>query len=805
MAPQMLFGHLSSASLRKRAFPLLGLSLFLSIGVQAASGAPAPTATTLTIASNGSSVTTVTAGSVVTLTAAVKAGGMAVKPGQVIFCDAAASYCTDVHIAGVAQLTSAGTAVVRFRPGPGSHSYKAVFQATKADASSSSGAQALTVTAAIPTSTAIGLSSKAGVYALTATVSGKGITAPTGTVSFLDTSHGNATVSSAGLAAGVPTLAFTKPAADMALPGFYPAVGDFNEDGIPDVAIPDTDHSVTILLGNGDGTFTRGTSPTTLLENGAIAVADFNSDGHMDLAVADQESETVSILLGDGHGGFTAAPVNQSTGYYPSALVVADFNGDGIPDIAVTSYEYGTVTILLGKGDGTFTNQMVTPEAGMYPESIVSGDFNGDGIPDLAIAGYDSLAITVLLGNGDGSFRAAPDQPATTKNTNFVATGDFNGDGILDLAVPQADTDRVVLFLGNGDGTFTRTSSLPAGSVPDSLAVGDFLGKGNADLAIGNESSNSVSVFKGYGNGVFTSLGATPTSDHALSLAVGDFNGDGADDLAVMVVSGTANQLSILAANVTQTATAKASGITVGPGTHQVDASYPGDSHFAGSVSGVVSLLPPAQVSLSASSESFGAENLDVPSAVATITVTNPGTTPLAFQSIARTGADASSFASSNNCGSALAAAASCTIRLRFDPQTAGALTAAVTLTDDAGTSPQTITLNGTGYPPPTVTLSATAVSFGNIAAGQSSAVQAVTLTNNGPGPLDFVSILRTGADRTSFASSNDCASGMAAHASCTIRLRFDPKAVAGASASLTVTDTATNSPQTITLTGTGK
>ena len=168
------------------------------------------TTTTLALTSGGSPVTTVTSGSVVTLTATVKAGSTPVKPGRVNFCDATAAYCTDIHLLGTAQLTSAGTAALKFRPGIGSHSYKAVFVGTNNDAASSSSASALTVTGKYPTTATIAQSGSAGNYTLTATVAGSvdqpGLASPTGTVSFLDTSNGNSVLGTAALGVGASAL-----------------------------------------------------------------------------------------------------------------------------------------------------------------------------------------------------------------------------------------------------------------------------------------------------------------------------------------------------------------------------------------------------------------------------------------------------------------------------------------------------------------------------------------------------------------------------------------------------------------------
>lgn len=175
-------------------------SLFVGIAASGAASAQtkAATVTSLSVTANGSGTSSVAAGTVVTLTAQVTAGGANVSPGQVNFCDATATYCTDIHVFATAQLTSSGTATYKFRPGIGSHSYKAVFVGTNSFADSVSSVSPLTVTGTVgpfATATSITETGAWGNYTLTGTVTEAGGTvAPTGTVSFLDASNGSAVV-----------------------------------------------------------------------------------------------------------------------------------------------------------------------------------------------------------------------------------------------------------------------------------------------------------------------------------------------------------------------------------------------------------------------------------------------------------------------------------------------------------------------------------------------------------------------------------------------------------------------------------
>ena len=583
-----------------------------------------PTTTNLAVTSDGTPVTSVAAGSVVTLTATVKAGGAAVTVGQVNFCDASATSCTDIHLLGTAQLTSAGTTVLKFVPGIGSHHYKAVFAGTPNGASdyaaSASSPVALSVTGLFPTSTAISASGSVGDYSLTATVTGlvnaSTLAAPAGTVSFLDTTSNNFVLGTAPLGTGTAGLSFLKSSNPATNP--FPqsvAVADFNGDGKLDLAVPVysiftplTD--MNILLGNGDVTFTAGPAfPLTGQNVNNAAVADFNGDGIVDMAISLPDANEVQVLLGNGDGSFTPMPAIPATGVF--VVATGDFNRDGKADLVLVNPGPGTLTILLGNGDGTFTAGATIPVAG-GPQAIAVGDFNGDGNADLAVVDFSADAVTVLLGNGDGTFTEVPSSPTTGNQPAAIAVADFNGDGILDLAVSNLnggnpDPGSVTVLLGNGDGTFTPTAASPVtGSVPNSIAVGDFNGDGKADLVTGNAGSNTASVLLGNGDGTFAAPLSPAAGTNPLFVAVGDFNGDGLPDLAA--ANNTTKSVTVLLAQETQTATATATGISpVGTGQHLVEASYAGDATYLGSISPTLSLTaslltPAVTVTPSASS-----------------------------------------------------------------------------------------------------------------------------------------------------------------------------------------------------------
>jgi hypothetical protein len=556
-------------------------------------------------------------GAEVTLTAAVVSGSTPLTTGQVNFCDASQKYCTDIHLLGTAQLIQsgpgAGTAVFRFFPGTGSHSYKAVFAGTPQGGTvyegSSSSAAALTITGTFPTTTTIAGSGSAGDYTLTATVTATGgAVAPTGTVSFLDSTDSNLLLGTGTLGAGTETVAFLNSSNPPTNP--YPqsiAVADFNNDGKLDMAVPvysifSAATDLTVLLGNGDGTFTDGpTAPATSENANNAAVADFNGDGNADVALSLPDANQIQVLLGNGDGTFAAlTPISVAE---PYAVAAADLNGDGKPDLIAEICATQSLVIFLGNGDGTFT-QKSTPAAGGCPTSVAVGDFNGDGVPDLAVAlnGPEGMAstVTILIGNGDGTFTPKPESPEVGDNPLSIVAADFNGDGILDLAVVNSFVDSsqpgtVTILLGKGDGTFTPTAVSPTvGMNPNSIAVGDVNGDGKADLVITNGASKTFSVLLGNGDGTFAAALNAAAGTAAIGVAVADFNGDGLADLA------TADnypdyEITVQLSSVNQTATATATGVSPsGTGMQQVDASYPGDGLFGSSVSATTTLTPVA-------------------------------------------------------------------------------------------------------------------------------------------------------------------------------------------------------------------
>jgi hypothetical protein len=333
---------------------------------------------------------------------------------------------------------------------------------------------------------------------------------------------------------------------------------DLNGDGHLDLAVLGNhnnsalDGVIDIFLGNGDGTFRPAVSYSSGPgSRGGIAVGDFNGDGSPDLAVADfnygNPSSDAGILLNNGDGTFRApvlVPVFQGA----RSATVGDFNGDGIPDLAVAdgygandvldqNYPAG-VTILVGHGDGTFTtagqyNSPATPGGGtINPEFVTTGDLRHNGITDVVVCDYDHN-LNVFLGNGDGTF-----QPAVGYDTGEyprpVAIADVNGDGIPDLVVANIgianppEDGSVAVLLGNGDGTFQEAVQYTPFHFPGWVAVGDFNGDGLPDLAVSRvQDGHSVNVMLNQPDLTATGTTLSATTGQRFAAVVASFTDPG--------------------------------------------------------------------------------------------------------------------------------------------------------------------------------------------------------------------------------------------------------------------------------------
>ncbi|MBA3912409.1 MAG: VCBS repeat-containing protein [Acidobacteriales bacterium] len=329
------------------------------------------------------------------------------------------------------------------------------------------------------------------------------------------------------------------------------AQGDLNGDGIADLIMSNYEPSVTVLLGQGGGTFG---SPTNYDlgnqgQTNDVIVADFNGDGKQDVAVAQPEqplSGSVAILLGNGDGSLQAAVSYSAGDGGTTHLVSGDFNRDGIPDIATGGVF--VLGVLLGNGDGTFQ------AAQTYAEIHDSGplevaDVNGDGNPDvLALTmGYAPVGIVTFLGNGDGSFQSGQLFGSSGVSAVSVAVADFNGDGTIDAVTSDFDDSYISFLAGHGDGSFVTWRGFQIVGLEQqdgnrdayvtSLAVA-YLDSPNLDVAFLDYDYSQVIVVRGGKDGTFQGHLAFDTGSGAETIAAADFNGDGYVDLVTDSSSG---------------------------------------------------------------------------------------------------------------------------------------------------------------------------------------------------------------------------------------------------------------------------
>ena len=330
------------------------------------------------------------------------------------------------------------------------------------------------------------------------------------------------------------------------MPNFI-AIEDLNGDGYPDIITANkSSDDISILIGKGNGTFqvqkiyAVGSSPSD------IVVGDFNSDSNPDIVVANSgwSSNTVSLLLGNGDGTFKPQLTHVVVGQQPSSIVKGDFNEDGYLDLAVLSYTYywggaiSHLTLLLGKGDGTFINKDAILENPNYQgcsfHRILAEDFNRDGKLDLITLNNGSCInpVVVFLGDGNGRFQRS--QIVQSDTTIPSALGDINNDGNIDLLLHNANS--LAIWLGQGDGTFKESASI-GGRDAVSMDIGDINGDGVSDIALVDH--ENLSVIFGYGGGVFPGESIIYGDKYkeyrylGTSLATADFNGDRNQDIVV--------------------------------------------------------------------------------------------------------------------------------------------------------------------------------------------------------------------------------------------------------------------------------
>ena len=638
------------SSIRKLCAKTFHILAMVTAIASTAFAAPAPTQITLAI-----SATSVPYQTPIILTATVTSSGSAITSGVVLFCEATAPFCENNSALGFAQLTFPGsTASVKIGSGPiGNHSYKAVFRANNNYAASISNTVTYAVTGTYFSTIALTSTGSIGNYTLAGSVGGVGslTTGPTGTLSFLDASAGNNVLGTQNLVVSTLSANFSQnqpfaiggPAAttrSVAIASAY-LDADNNLDVVTGDSVitapqggpvPPDQSTITVLIGNGDGTFKPQVNYPGCTVGSAVQIllADFNRDGHTDIALgcSDRKNPNIVgggtsgglvIILGNGDGTFRA-PTFYSTGDV-AGIAMGDFNGDGLLDIALTDNAQQNVVFFTGNGDGTFTQGSTTISTNAAVHGVAVADFNGDGIDDVAYAVTDVVAyavglnnhlsdLYVAIGNGDGTFKV-PIVPAATQIGEFLTTGDLNADNKADIVAatitqpgPYPNTtnpnigNSLFVLLGNGTGTF-QTPVAYLSDIPSDPHLADVNGDGIPDVIAGG--STGALVYQGNGDGTFITypLGSLPGAEpviggFSLTYAVnaGDFNNDGNADLIGTDANTprAAVSLSVVVQASNASALTSVGVFPLGSGVHNVDASYSGDSVYLGSVSNTVQL-----------------------------------------------------------------------------------------------------------------------------------------------------------------------------------------------------------------------
>jgi CSLREA domain-containing protein len=528
----------------------------------------------------------------------------------------------------------------------------------------------------------------------------------------------------------------------------------------------------------------------------AAATADLNADGNLDLIISNRNSGTVSVLLGNGDGTFQPQKLFTSLAI-PWGIAVGDLNGDGIPDLVIGTLNSG-LNIALGNGDGTFTVTNLTQ--GNCPSSPVLADVNGDGKLDIIVGNECGSGILVFLGNGNGTFQA-PTTVSGSSDIYSLVVADFNGDGILDIAAAnRVGSASVDVYKGTGSGNFAAVVHYPALAGAWSVAAGDFNGDGKLDLVVTSSAAAGIAVLLGNGDATFQPETFVATTGNYYAVRTGDINSDGKQDI------------------VTLTSTTVQAWPGNGDGTFQAPQSMGsafgiyglalGDFQTAGGLGVAATSTSTANVFvptalLTPSTQAFG--SVGVGSSTQKIfTLTNSTSLTLAISGITFTGTNPTDFTELDTCATPLPSGGTCAVTVTFTPAASGARSAALSIADNALGGPQISMLSGTGASVPVAGLSTSAVAFGNQSVGVRSASMPVVLTNTGTAALSGLAASIIGTNISDFAQTNNCPASLGAGLSCTYNVTFTPGALGARSASLQLTDNAANSPQLVTLSGTG-
>jgi hypothetical protein len=611
------------------------------------------------------------------------------------------------------------------------------------------------------------------------------------------------------------------------------AVADVNADGKPDLLVTNwSSSSVGVLLGNGDGTFQAAvTYDAGGQRTKSIAVADVNGDGKLDLIVGNQcpsgsscdynKDGSISVLLGNGDGTFQTAMPYDAGGHGALSVAVADVNGDGSADIVVANCSdgncvgggggNGTAVVLLDNGDGIFQVGVPYDSGGYTASSVAIADVNGDGKPDLLVTNQcvssnncDNGTVGVLINIGTTTSLVSSVNPSSFgQSVTFTATVTGHGNRI--------PTGRVSFYDGTTNmGNSNLNSAGVATLTTSTLAVGTHsmtaVYSGDANFG-----SSTSPVLYQVVQGAIVSL--SPASLNFGNQTVGVAS---SPQNVTLQNNGNIN-VTITSIQITGANSGDFAQTNNCPGSVQPNGSCQISVTFTPTADGTrnaaVSITDsapnsPQQVPLSGVGVSpavmFSPTSLKFPdqvvfttSAAQPVTLTNTGLGTLLISKISVTGP----FHQTNNCPSSLNPGANCTITVKFHPTTRGVFHGAVSVTDNAPDSPQKVPLKGTGT---FVKLVPQKLNFGTQPVGTRSLARKITLTNKGSITVNISGIAITGADAGDFAETNTCGKTVASGASCFIKVTFKPLVKGKRTADVSVYDNGGGSPQQAMLIGTG-